>query len=221
MDSSLRSIGSRRSFRAALMSLAFLVALPSIAPAEVAPDSENDTAGLVPWGGQAFTTDDRLARWLRARGADYEIWANAHTQAAALLEGRAIDVPKPARQSPDWTAFNLPVHTTLYEADRSSPSNLARDLTVVTTVVSQAETSAAAKPASASPPLDENLGLLSVGAAVFIALLLFIVAGVTGIPSFGSRAPALIVSHRPQLAAGGISILLCAALIFVLAGGGT
>ncbi len=216
----LRNVGSRRSFYAAFITLALLVALPSIAPAEVAPGSSDDRAGLVPWGGQAFTTDDRLARWLRARGADYEIWANAHAQAAALLEGRAIEARAPVRQSPDWTAFNLPIHTTLYEADRSGPLIHARDLTVGAAVIT-ADGTAGARPANTSPQVEENLGLLTVAAAVLIALLLFVVAGLTGIPSFENRAPALIVSHRPQLAAGGISILLCAGLIFVLTAGST
>jgi hypothetical protein len=46
------------------------------------------------WGGELHSGPESLARWLAARGAEYEEWAERHPEAAARLEGREEEPPQ-------------------------------------------------------------------------------------------------------------------------------
>lgn len=139
----------------------------------------------VVWGGDAFSTPDEIASWLRARGFTYETWAERHPSAAARLEGREPPQPAP-------------------EAVAAEAAPASGDETAPRRETAPAPTPAAPPPGTSSGGQEAMLLVAILGfAAALVTLASFPVILLQRL-----RVPTLLREHRPELAAVGVSLAI-------------
>jgi 2-amino-4-hydroxy-6-hydroxymethyldihydropteridine diphosphokinase len=106
---------------AAVYGVLQLALLPGAQAVTPAPPADEDTASVL-WGGVEHPDRASLEAWLTARGVSYELWAERHPDAAALLEEQGEVVGQDVETEPEAQAEEEPAEV---EAEAEQPEAAA------------------------------------------------------------------------------------------------